>query len=77
MIEIGYVALGIGLGADAEQPQTAQRASRPRAMRGAAGVGARYSEEFRQQAVSTARASDKSVATVAGELQISSTTLRR
>ena len=57
---------------------TKSRGAAPRhASRGGAGIGARYTGEFRQQAVATARGTDKSVARVARELQISPTTLRR
>ena len=52
-------------------------ASPRRASRGGAGTGARYTVEFRQQAVAAARGTDQSVARVARELQISPTTLRR
>lgn len=56
---------------------TKPRTARAPATHGGAGVGARYSEEFRQQAVATARASDASMTAVARELEISPTTLRR
>jgi hypothetical protein len=57
--------------------RTVHRASPRRSTSGGAGVGARYSDEFRRQAVATARASDKSVSSVARDLEISPTTLRR
>lgn len=57
--------------------RTARQHARPPAERGGAGVGARYSEGFREQAVATAHTSGKSVAAVARELEISPTTLRR
>lgn len=64
-------------GADDRPSPEARRTSRRSATRGGAGAGARYSDEFRQQAVAAAQASDKPVAQVARELQISPTTLRR
>lgn len=62
---------------DAGPSRTVHRASPRRATHGGAGVGARYSDDFRRQAVATAQASDRTVTSVARELKISPTTLRR
>ena len=65
------------LTADERPSPAARRISSQRGTRGSTGARARYSDEFRRRAVAAADASEKPVAAVARELQISPTTLHR